>query len=141
MQSAADCPALSALWTGIFYDEQALAAADALTRDFAHDELVLLRGALHKEGLRAAFRGKPLAELASLVVEIAEGGLARRRVKDAQGRDETVYLADIKRLVSLQKTPADELLEGMKDEKDVVEAVIRRAKLVPGQASARGLSA
>lgn len=131
MQSAEHCPALAALWTGIYYDDAALAAADELTRDFTHAEAVILRADLHKSGLRSIFRGKPLAELAQRVVEIAEGGLRRRAVRDAKGQDETVHLASLKRLVSQGKSPADVLLEGMGAEKDFVQAVIRRAKLKP----------
>ena len=131
MQSEEHCPALAALWAGIFYDDRALAEAEALTRDFEHDELSLLRGELHQRGLAAAFRGKPLAVLAQRVVEIAEGGLVRRAIKGPDGRDESVFLADLKRLAGLGKTPADELLEGMADEPDFVAAVLRRATLVP----------
>ena len=131
MQSEAHCPALAALWTGIFYDDKALAEANALTHDFTHEEVSALRSTLHTSGLRALFRGKPLTELAVRVLEIAEGGLARRRLLDAGGRDETIFLADIKRLVARGMTPADVLLEGMSDEKDLVAAVIRRTRLVP----------
>jgi glutamate--cysteine ligase len=131
MQSEEHCPALAALWTGIYYDDAALAAADELTRDFTHAEATTLRGELHKNGLRSMFRGRPLAELAQQVVEIAEGGLRRRAVRDAKGQDETVHLAGIKKLVSQGKSPADVLLDGMGAEKDFVKAVIRRAKLAP----------
>ena len=129
MQSADRCSALAAFWTGIYYDDRALAEADALTRDFSLDELGRLRVASHAAGLRAVFRGKPLAELAARVVEIAEGGLRRRRVLDDHGHDETSYLEHIKTLVVQGKTPADELLEGMEDEKDFAAAVIRRTRL------------
>ena len=131
MQSAENCPALAAIWTGIYYDDAALDAADRLTHDFGHAELSALRASLHKEGLRAVFRGKPLREMAMEVVEIALGGLARRRVLDADGRDESRYLDVIKRLVGEGKTPADALLDGMKGEKDFVAAVIRRSRLAP----------
>jgi glutamate--cysteine ligase len=131
MQSAAHCPALAALWAGIFYDDAALAEADTLTRDFRHDELAALRGELHTAGLRATFRGAPLRELAVRVVEIAERGLQRRGIRGADGATEEVFLADIKRLVLAGKTPADELLAGMAEEKDFVGAVIRRTRLEP----------
>ena len=131
MQSAENCPALAAFWTGLYYDDAALAEADALTRDFTFEELTTLREALHRDGLRATFRGKPLAELAGLVVTIAEGGLARRNVTDISGRDETVYLATIKKLVMAGKTPSDVLLEGIADEPSLVDAIIRRTKLSP----------
>jgi len=129
MQSESGCPALAALFTGIYYDDQALGEADALTRDFTYEEVLALRSALHTGGLRTAFRGKPLAELAGRVVEIAEGGLRRRGRLDGRGRDEAVYLATTKKLVSLGKSPADALLEGMDDEKDFAAAVIRRTRL------------
>ena len=132
MQSEEHCPGLAALWAGIFYDDRALAEADALTRDYEHNELSLLRGELHQHGLRTMFRGKPLAEVAQRVVEIAEGGLVRRAIN---GRDESIFLADLKRLVSQGKTPADELLLGIEDEPDLVAAVIRRATLTPRPSS------
>ena len=62
---------------------------------------------------------------------IAEGGLARRNVTDISGRDETVYLATIKKLVMAGKTPSDVLLEGIADEPSLVDAIIRRTKLSP----------
>lgn len=131
MQSAENGPALAALWTGIFYDDTALAEAEALTREFTHDEVAALRGTLHIEGLGAMFRGEPLSVLACKVVEIAERGLARRGIVDAEGRGEQRYLAGIKRLVGQGKTPADALLEGMDDEPDFAAAVIRRTRLTP----------
>jgi glutamate--cysteine ligase len=131
MQSATNSPALAALWTGLFYDDAALAEADALTADYTYQELAALRQTLHKDGLRATFRGRPLAELAARVVELAEGGLRRRARLDAAGQDETVYLRGIKTLVAQAKTPADVLLEGMSDEKEFAAAVIRRCRLTP----------
>lgn len=129
MQSAEHGPALAALWTGIYYDDAALAAAERLTRDFTASDLAALRAALPERGLRTVFRGKPLATLASEVVEIAEGGLRRRRRLDSAGRDESRFLAPIKKLVSQGLTPADVLLDGMADERDFVGAVIRRTRL------------
>jgi glutamate--cysteine ligase len=131
MQSEEGCSALAALWTGIFYDETALAAAEELTRDFTHAELSLLRTKLPLTGLRTVFRGKPLAELAAAVLDASRGGLARRRRLDAAGRTEEVFLAGLARLVDQQTTPAERLLEGMAAEKDFTAAVIRRTRLAP----------
>jgi glutamate--cysteine ligase len=131
MQSEEGCAALAALWTGIFYDQTALAEAEELTRDFKHTELALLRTKLHLTGLRTVFRDKPLAELAAAVLDVSRRGLARRRRLDAAGRTEEVFLAGLGRLVEQQTTPAERLLEGMAAEKDFTAAVIRRTRLAP----------
>jgi glutamate--cysteine ligase len=131
MQGTSRVSAVAALWTGIYYDDKALAEAEALTRDFTPPEALALREVLHRDGLQATFRGKPLAELAARVVEVAKGGLTRRHVLDGSGSDETVYLADIERLVASGKTPADELLDGMKGEASFASAVIRQTRLSP----------
>jgi glutamate--cysteine ligase len=129
MQSEAGCPALAALWTGIFYDDTALAQADALTESFEHEEMTQLRSLLQRDGLRATFRGEPLAKLAQSVVEIAKGGLSRRKRLDPRGRDETIHLASLDKLAQEARSPADVLLEGMGRETDFAAAVIRRARL------------
>jgi glutamate--cysteine ligase len=121
--------ALPALWTGIYYDERALAEADALTADWTHDELVKLRPEVWQKGLRAPFRGKPLAELAARVIEIAEGGLERRGHKREDGKDERVHLKRLRDLVSQGKCPADRLLEGMDQATDFRKEVMKRATL------------
>src|ERR1700722_9567862 len=96
---AARC-ALPALWTGIFYDELALAEADALTADFEHDEVSGVRADVARHGVRAEFRGKPMVELAQRVLEIAEGGLERRARQRADGKDERLHLKGIRRLLA-----------------------------------------
>ncbi len=123
--------ALPALWTGIFYDDRALAQAEALAHDWTHDEVAVVREVLWREGLRAPFRGAPLQGLAERLIEIAEGGLERRAFKRASdGKDERVHLARLKELVARGLTPADELLASVKASpnhatfaKDVLDAV------------------
>jgi glutamate--cysteine ligase len=121
--------ALPALWTGIFYDPRALAEAEALVTGWTHDEVAELRTRAWKEGLRAQFRGRPLAEVAERVVTIAEGGLERRARLDATGRDERVYLTPLRSLVAQGKTPADVLLDGIDREPDLAAAIVKRTAL------------
>jgi glutamate--cysteine ligase len=111
--------ALSALWTGIYYDQTALHAAEALTADFTAAELTSLRDHVWKDGLAAPFRGKPLSALAEHVVAIAHAGLARRGLKNAAGQDETVVLAPLSNLVARGMTPADAVLEQLAGRTDV----------------------
>jgi len=125
--------ALPALWTGIFYDDQALAEAEALVEGFAHDEVAQSRVGACREGLRASFRGAPLAVLAEKVVVIAEGGLARRARLDGErgreGKDERVHLARLRKLVGEGRCPADALVEGLEKEKDPAHAMLERSAL------------
>jgi glutamate--cysteine ligase len=122
--------ALPALWTGVLYDEKALGEAEALVDGWTYAEVAELRLRVWREGLRAVFRGRPLAEVAERLVAIAEGGLERRGIVDAaSGKDERVHLARLRRLVGEGKAPADILLAGMEKEPDPVAAMIARSTL------------
>lgn len=102
--------ALPALWAGIFYDDRALAEAEALSADWTFADVNASREVLWREGLRTAFRGAPLQGLAERLLEIAEGGLARRgRTRSSDGQDERVHLAALKALVARGETPGGEL--------------------------------
>jgi glutamate--cysteine ligase len=107
--------ALPALWTGIYYDDRALSEAEALVAEWRYDEVAATREVLWKDGLRAPFRGAPLADLAQRLIEIAEGGLERRAfTRPSDGKDERVHLAHLKALVAKGWTPADEVLARVK---------------------------
>jgi glutamate--cysteine ligase len=121
--------ALPALWTGIFYDARALAEAEALVTGWTYAEVVALREPAWKDGLRAPFRGATLRTVAERLLEIAEGGLERRRCKNANGKDERIHLAKLRKLVEQGKTPADVLLEGMEKEADPLAAIAKRTAL------------
>jgi glutamate--cysteine ligase len=121
--------ALPAVWTGIFYDERALGEAEALIQGWTHDEVAELRTRVWRDGLRADFRGAPLAVLAERVVAIADGGLERRARTGPGGKDERVHLTRLRKLVGEGRTPADVLLEGMNRESDPERAMLERAAL------------
>jgi glutamate--cysteine ligase len=122
--------ALPALWTGILYDDKALAEAEALTESFTHPEAEALRALLWKDGLKAPFRGKKLAALAEKVIEIAEGGLERRDLKSPDGRDERLHLKRLKANVERALTPAEVLALGLEKEPDPARALAERASLI-----------
>jgi glutamate--cysteine ligase len=121
--------ALPALWTGILYDERALAEAEALTAGWSHDSVAALRPNAWREGLRATFRGEPLAKVAERVITIAEGGLERRHFTDARGKDERLHLSRLKKLVEKAESPAHVLLAGLDAEPDAAKAMVERAAL------------
>jgi len=120
---------LPALWAGLLYDETALSEAASYVADWTYAEVDALRPLVWKDGLRAPFRGRPLAEAAERVVTIAEGGLRRRARLDAAGRDESVHLSRLHKLASEARTPADLLLEGIEREPDMQRAILERSSL------------
>jgi glutamate--cysteine ligase len=129
-QSSALTCALSALWTGILYDDRALDEAEALTESFTFTELQALRPAIATQALGAMFRGEPLAALAERVLSISEGGLARR-ARMRNGQDERVHLARLGALVSKGQCPADALLQGLDpNSADLQREIIARTRLV-----------
>jgi glutamate--cysteine ligase len=103
--------ALPALWVGLLYDQTALDAAWDLVKGWTVVDHDFLRRETPKTGLATRFKGRPLAELGREVVEIAHAGLRARKRLDAQGRDETIYLAPLDRAVASGQALADELLE------------------------------
>lgn len=122
--------ALPALWTGILYDEQALAEADALSRNFTFDELSALREQIPRLALGVSFRGKPLADLAQRLLEISEGGLARRARLSHDGQDERIHLARLRKLVEHGRCPADDLIDGLNEGAEgLTGEILRRAKI------------
>lgn len=130
VQSVDMACALPALWTGIFYDDRALAEAEALVDGWTYDEVEELRRRAWRDGLRSPFRGRPLVEVAQQLITIAEGGLQRRAILDREGdRDERVHLSRLRQLVGSGRTPADALLEGMDREADPVAAIVQRTTL------------
>jgi len=130
VQSTNMACALPALWTGLLYDERALAEAEALVEGWTYDEVAELRTRCWREGLRAAFRGRPLAAVAERMVSIADGGLERRKIVDpVSGKDERMHLARLRKLVGEGRTPADALLDGMDRERDPAKAIVERSAL------------
>jgi len=119
--------ALPALFTGILYDEAALTEADALVESITHDELDAIRPHIPFEGLRTQFRGKPLADLAQKVIDIAERGLERRAILNREGKDERVHLESIKVLAGSARCPADVLRAGLTDGPALKQAILERS--------------
>ena len=122
--------ALPALWTGILYDEKALAEAEALVADFRHDDLALVRQQIPSLALQATFRGKPLLDLAEKVYAIAERGIERRGKISRDGKDERIHLAHLKKLLEQGQSPADVLIGGMDGSVgDFTREMLRRARM------------
>ena len=122
--------AVPALFTGILYDDRALNEADAFVRELELDVIEAARPALVTHGLNTKIGDRPMQALAERVLEIANGGLARRNLLNAQGKDERVHLELLTSLVQSGKTPADAMIEGLTPEsRPSVSEIIARAHI------------
>jgi len=102
--------ALSAFWTGLLYDSEALDAALDLVADWTDDERETLRNEVPRTALHTPFRGGTVADIARLAVDLAGDGLRRRR-EVVSGEDETIYLAPLRETLDLGKTQAERWLD------------------------------
>jgi glutamate--cysteine ligase len=110
MGSEADTNALPALWVGLLYDTQALDAAWDLVKDWTDEERETLRDEVPRTAIHTPFRKGTVADIARIVLDLAQGGL-KRRARLSNGEDETKYLAPIEKTLDLGKTPAERWLD------------------------------
>jgi glutamate--cysteine ligase len=116
MRGADDGPrericALSALWTGLLYDQQALEAAWDLVKGWTAEERQKLRDEVPRLGFNAVIRERKVRGLARDMISLARDGLKRRRRLDYySGQDESYFLDPIEEIVESGKTPAEVLL-------------------------------
>ena len=122
--------ALSALWTGILYDQQALDAAWDLVKDWTAAERQQLRDEVPRAGFNAGVGGRKVRGLARDMVFLARTGLERRRRLDYYaGEDESHFLDPLDEIVDSGQTPAEVLLARYRGEwKGSVEPVFDALK-------------
>jgi len=103
--------ALPALWTGVFYDSAALAAAWDLCKHWTAEDRAKLRADVPKLGLKAVVAGRTAQDVAKDFIAIAREGLKRRARLDGGFADETGYLGEIEAIAESGITPAEHLLD------------------------------
>jgi glutamate--cysteine ligase len=104
-------PALPAYWVGLLYDDDSLAAAWDLVKDWSAQERQKLRDEVPRLGFKPTVQGRSVLQLAKATLAMSEQGLRRRRRLDGNGHDETRYLRPLQEQVARGITPAEELLE------------------------------
>jgi glutamate--cysteine ligase len=132
----ADClprdlvPALPALSKGLLYDAAARDRAEALAERIDPAAAQAVRPQIAQHGLRAQLQGRPLADWAAELLDIARAGLARLALMDPHsGRDEGVHLDPLVALIQAGETPADRLLARLDASRDLVPQVLEYARL------------
>jgi glutamate--cysteine ligase len=103
--------ALPALWTGVFYDDAALAAAWDLCKDWTAEERAQLRRDVPVLGLQAPIAGRTAQDVAKDFVAIAKSGLKGRAHMNGGFLDETIYMGELEEIADSGRTRADKLLE------------------------------
>ena len=69
-----------------------------------------MRDAVPTEGLDAVIRNRPLVDVARDVLQISRTGLANRDRRNADGYDETHFLAPLEKAVARGTTSAQEMV-------------------------------
>ena len=75
--------ALPAFWVGLLYDDEALDAAETLTRDWTYEEVLAMRNTVPAGGIATGFRNTDLREIAREALTISRTGLRNRGARIA----------------------------------------------------------
>ena len=128
-QSTERTCALPALWRGLLYEPTALERAEALSATIDLRALQAARPGIAERALGAELAGRSLQRWAEDVLELAEAGLQRLGVRDAEGRDERIHLAPMRSLLERGATPASSLLQQLGSGEDFRARVVALAEL------------
>jgi glutamate--cysteine ligase len=121
--------ALPAIWAGVLYDSDALGAVGELLLPLGYDAWHAARPLIAAHGLGTRVGGHSLQDLAVRVLDLASRGLARRARKDAQGRDERMYLEPLQSLAARGQSVGDAVLgDWHPDMKHAREVLFERAR-------------
>ena len=103
--------ALSALMAGLYYDPDALRAAEALIKGWTAEDRQKARDDAPLLGLAAEIRGRSLREIAHDMLAIAHKGLKRRARLNNKGEDETIHLRPLEAIAQSGREPARRWIE------------------------------
>ncbi len=103
--------AMSALMAGLYYDSDALSAAQDLISGWSAEDRQRLRDEAPRVGLAAKVRGRDLRSVALDMLAISKGGLRRRARLNERGEDETVWLRPLVAIAESGRSPAHEWID------------------------------
>ncbi|NVJ91648.1 MAG: glutamate--cysteine ligase, partial [Methylocystaceae bacterium] len=103
--------ALPAFWVGLLYDDQALDEAEQLVKSWTLQDNEYLRERVPYTALNTEFKDMTVGDIALDVLEIAQGGLKRRGIKNSQGQDESKFLEPLFEIAESGITQAELMLK------------------------------
>lgn len=103
--------AVPALLKGFLYEADCLDAAWDLTKRWTWEQRLDLYHDAHRHGLAARIDHVSLLDLARELLSVAIEGLKRQAARDAQGRDETIYLERLREQLRAGTSPAQVVAE------------------------------
>jgi len=103
--------AMAALMIGLYYDPDALSAAQDLVRGWSAEDRQRLRDDAPRVGLAAKVRGRALRSVALDMLAISNGGLKRRARRNEKGEDETIWLRPLEAIAESGRSPAQEWID------------------------------
>jgi glutamate--cysteine ligase len=103
--------AQSAFWTGLLYDDAALAAAEAVMQSHPIEDYRSLRPAVAERALDASLGRGTVRDLARDLLVIADEGLRARSCRDENGHDERRFLDPLRPLIAGGPTQAQHWLD------------------------------
>jgi glutamate--cysteine ligase len=122
--------ALPALWAGLLYDAAALDGAWDLVKGWSEAQRSALRADIPRLALKAEIAGREVKEVAEDVLQLAQGGLIRRALNDASGKDETIYIDYLERIIGEKRTSAEYWLQQYYEAwKENIDPVFEEAQL------------
>ncbi|MCP4904119.1 MAG: glutamate--cysteine ligase [bacterium] len=108
--------ALPAVWKGILYDVDALAATRELLGDSTPEQIDLAQLDVAKRGLRAEMSGRKVLDLARALVTISSDGLARIADAGFSDSDERSFLDPLHEQIAKGKSPGEEIADSWRGE-------------------------
>jgi len=111
-----------AVWTGLFYDSQALDEALDLVEPFTFDAVEAQRDGLVARGLHAPLLDRSGFEWAERLFEIAAGGLLRRARVNDEGRAEDIYLESAGEILHSRTLPAERVIRRVEAGQSLIDA-------------------
>jgi glutamate--cysteine ligase len=102
--------AQAAFWAGLLYDEAALDAALDFVKGWSPANREAARATAPRLGLATPVANTTLGVVAAEALAIARAGLRARGRRDAEGRNESVYLQPLEAIVAAGRTRAEDWL-------------------------------
>ncbi|MDX8394165.1 MAG: glutamate--cysteine ligase [Mariprofundales bacterium] len=108
--------ALPALWKGLLYDADILAACRSWVNDWSYAEVELLRVQVALDGMQTKFRDGTVADVCATMLDYAETGLKNLNVCNDAGQNEAIYLQVLHTCLETGHTQANQWLNAYEND-------------------------